>query len=122
MNFSQKPNHEVTSTPSETRLLPVTDLGKTINRNFGGIQTLLRAGNQTKGIKLGIRVLITDVTKNLKVTLAELERSCVQMVESSRRSAITAALNRSELCEACPQSFHLKALLGRWRRPCRGTA
>lgn len=86
----------------------VTELGKTRNHNFGSVRSFLRGGNQTKWIKLGVRVLIADVTKNPKVILAELQRSCVQMVESSRRSAIAAALHRSELCEsvqteACPQ-------------------
>lgn len=77
---------------SETRLFQVIDLGKTINYNLGSAWTLHRPGNQTKLIKLGIRVLITDVTNNPKVRLAQLQRSCVQMVERCRRPTIAAAI------------------------------
>lgn len=96
----------------------VTYVGKTVIQNFGSIQTFLRAGNQSKGIKLGIKVLIIDVTKNPKVSPAELQRSCMQMVESSRRSAIAAARHRSELCDRVSRrkpvlrGRHLKARVG----------
>ena len=41
--------------------------------------------------------MVREVTKNPMVTLAELQRSCVEIGETSRRTTITATLHRSGL-------------------------
>ena len=46
---------------------------------------------------LGKKKKLREVTKNLMVTLAELQRSCVGIVETSRRTTMTAKLQRSGL-------------------------
>ena len=45
----------------------------------------------------GRRVLVRQVTKNLMVTLTELQSSSVEMGEHSRRTTISAALHQSGL-------------------------
>ena len=90
---------------SETGLCRGTDLGEGYKKNsaalkvpkstvasiilkwkkFGTTRTLPSAGCPTKLSNQGRRVLVREVTKNLMVTLAELQRSCVEMGETSRR-------------------------------------
>lgn len=43
----------------------------------------------------GRRALFTDVTKNLMVTLVELQSSCVEMGETSRKTTINVTLHQS---------------------------
>lgn len=43
------------------------------------------------------RVWVRDVTEKPMITLAELQRCCVQMGEGSRRSTTTAARHQSEI-------------------------
>ena len=56
-----------------------------------------RAGHPAKLSNQGRRALVREVIKNLMVSLAELQRSCVEMGETSRRTTITATLHRSGL-------------------------
>lgn len=58
---------------------------------------LPRDGCPTKVSNLGRKPLVRDVTKDIIVTLAELQGSFVQTGKSSRRSVITAALCQSWL-------------------------
>ena len=66
-------------------------------KKFGTTRTLPRAGRPAKLSNRGRRALVREVTKNPMVTLAELQRSCVEMGETSRRTTITATLHRSGL-------------------------
>ncbi len=49
------------------------------------------------GLHNCLRALVREVTKNPMVTLAELQRSCVEMGETSKRTTITATLHWSGL-------------------------
>ena len=62
---------------------------------FGTTKTLARAGHPAKLSNRGRRTLIREVTKNLLVTLTELQSSSVEMEEPSRRSTISTALQQS---------------------------
>ena len=62
-------------------------------KKFGTTRTLPRAGRPAKLSNQGRRALVREVTKNPMVTLAELQRSCVEMGETSRRTTITATLH-----------------------------
>ena len=64
---------------------------------FGTTKTLPRSGRPAKLINRGRRALVREVTKNAMVTLTELQRSSVEMGESSRRTTISAALYQSGL-------------------------
>ena len=61
-------------------------------KKFGTTMTLPRAGRPAKLSNRGRRALDMEVTKNLMVTLRELQRSSVEMGEPSRRTTISAAL------------------------------
>ena len=50
-------------------------------------RTLPRTGYPAKLNNWGRRALVRKLTKNLMITLAELQRSCVEMEETSRRTA-----------------------------------
>ena len=56
---------------------------------FGTTRTLPRAGHPARLSNRGRRAVVREVTKNLMVTLAEFQRSCVEMGETSRRTTIT---------------------------------
>ena len=60
-------------------------------------RTLPRTNCSAKLNNWGRRALVTEVTKILMITLAELQRSCVEMRETFRRTTITAALHLSGL-------------------------
>ena len=62
-----------------------------------GTTTLPRAGRPAKMSNRVRKVLVREVTKNLIVTLTELQSSSVEMGEPSRRTTISAALNQSGL-------------------------
>ncbi|KAK3537293.1 hypothetical protein QTP70_006975 [Hemibagrus guttatus] len=64
---------------------------------FGTTRTLPRAGQAVKLSDLGRRALGREVTKNLMVTLKELQRFSVEKGEPSRRTTISAALHQSGL-------------------------
>ena len=66
-------------------------------QKFGTTKTLPRAGCQAKLSNQGRRALDREVTKNLMVTLTELQSSSVEMGEPSRRTSISAALHQSGL-------------------------
>ena len=66
-------------------------------KKFGTTRTFPRAGGPVKLRNRGRRALVREVTKNPMVTLAELQRSCVEMGETSRRTTITATLHQSGL-------------------------
>ena len=66
-------------------------------KKFGTTRTLSRAGRLTKPSNRGRRASVIEMTKNLKVTLSELQRSCVEMGETSGRTTITATLHWSGL-------------------------
>jgi transposase len=59
--------------------------------------TLPRAGRPAKLSNQGRRAFVREVTKNLMVTLTELQCSSVEMGEPSRRTTISAALHQSGL-------------------------
>ena len=61
-------------------------------KKFGNTKTLPRAGRLAKPCNQGRRALVREVTKNLMVTLIELQSSSVEMGEASRRTTISAAL------------------------------
>ena len=56
---------------------------------FGTTKTLPRAGCLAKLSNQGRRTLVREVTKNLMVTLTELQSSSVEMGEPSRRTTST---------------------------------
>ena len=57
--------------------------------------------------------MVREVTKNLKVTLTELQRSSVEMGEPSRKTTISAALHQSGLYGRVARQ---KPLLSKWRK------
>ena len=86
-----------------------TDQGKRLQKNSAALKVLKstvafiilnwkfganRAGRPAKLSNRGRRALVTEVTKNPMVTLAELQRSCVEMGETFRRITITATLHK----------------------------
>ena len=66
-------------------------------KKFGITKTLPRAGRLAKLSNRGRRALVNEVTKNLMVTLTELQSPSVEMGEPSRRTTISAALHQSGL-------------------------
>ncbi|KAK3513966.1 hypothetical protein QTP70_000171 [Hemibagrus guttatus] len=66
-------------------------------KKFGTTRTLPRAGRPAKLSDRGRRALVRDVTKNLMVTLKELQHFSVERGEPPRRTTISAALNQSGL-------------------------
>jgi hypothetical protein len=77
-------------------------------KKFGTTKTLPRAGRPAKLNNRGRRTLVRVVTKNLMVTLTELQNSSVEMGEPSRRTTISAVLHQTGLygsgqTEATPQ-------------------
>ena len=62
-------------------------------RTFGTTKTLLIAGCLAKLSNRERRALVREVTKNLMVTLTELQNSSAEMGEPSRRTTISAALH-----------------------------
>jgi transposase len=62
-----------------------------------GTTTLTRAGRPAKLSNRGRRALVREVTKNLMLTLTELQSSSVEMGEPYRRTTISAALHQSGL-------------------------
>jgi transposase len=61
-------------------------------KKFGITKTLPRAGRPAKLSNRVRRALVRKVTKNLMVTLTELQSSSVEIGEPSRRTTISAAL------------------------------
>ena len=61
-------------------------------KKFGATKTLPRAGHLAKLRNRGRRALVREVTRNLMVTLTELQRSSVEMREPTRRPPLSAAL------------------------------
>ena len=66
-------------------------------KKCGTTKTLPRAGRLAKLSKLGRSALVREVTKHVMVTLTELQSSSVEMGEPSRRTTISAALQKSGL-------------------------
>ncbi len=66
-------------------------------KTFGTTRTLPRAGRPAKLSYRGRRALVREVKKNPKIIVAELQRCIREMVESCRKSTITAALHQSGL-------------------------
>ena len=63
-------------------------------KKFGTTKTLPRTVRPIKLSNQGRSVLVREVTKNLMVTLVELQSSSVKMGEPSRRITISAALHQ----------------------------
>ena len=120
---------------SETWLYRGTDLKKVTGKNsavlkitkspvasiilkwkkFRKITILPRAGCQAKLSNRGRRALVREVTKNAMVTLAELQRSCMEMGETSTHHCNTPpiwALWQSGLKEASPRWKDTKDCFG----------
>uniref|UniRef100_A0AAZ3STM3 Transposase Tc1-like domain-containing protein n=1 Tax=Oncorhynchus tshawytscha TaxID=74940 RepID=A0AAZ3STM3_ONCTS len=66
-------------------------------KKFGTTKTLLRADHAAKLTNRGRRALVREVSKNLMVTLTELQSFSVEMGEPSRGTTISAALHQSGL-------------------------
>ncbi|KAG2461535.1 TCB1 transposase, partial [Polypterus senegalus] len=66
-------------------------------KKFKTTMTLPRASLPSKLSDRGRRALVREVTKNLMVTLSELQRSSVETGEPSRRTTISAAIHQSGL-------------------------
>ena len=66
-------------------------------KKFGITKTLPRAGCLSKLSNQGRRAMFREVTKNLMVTLTELQSSSVETGEPSRRTTISAELHQSGL-------------------------
>ena len=66
-------------------------------KKFGTTRTLPRAGRPSKLSNRGRRASVREVTKNLMVTLSELQHSSVEWGEPSRRTNISAAIHQSGL-------------------------
>ena len=66
-------------------------------KKFGTTKTLPRADHLAKLSNRGRRALGREVTKNLMVTLPDLQSSSVEMREPSRKTTISAALHQSGL-------------------------
>jgi hypothetical protein len=77
-------------------------------KKFVTTKTLPRAGRLAKLSNRERRALVKEVTKNLMVTLTDLQSSSFEVGETSRRTTISAALHQSGLygsgqTEATPQ-------------------
>ena len=59
-------------------------------KTLGTTRTLPRAGRPAKLSNRGRRASVREVSTNLMVTLVELQRSCVEMGETSRRTTFHA--------------------------------
>ncbi|KAG2458402.1 TCB1 transposase, partial [Polypterus senegalus] len=66
-------------------------------KKFETTRTLPRAGRPSKLRDQGRRALVREMTKNLMVTLSELQRSSVERGVPSRRTTISAAIHQSGL-------------------------
>ncbi|KAG2468331.1 TCB1 transposase, partial [Polypterus senegalus] len=79
--------------------VPMSTVASIISKwkKFETTRTLLRAGRPSKLSDWGRRALVREVTKNLMVTLSELQRSSVERGEPSRRTTISAAIHQSGL-------------------------
>jgi hypothetical protein len=66
-------------------------------KKFGTTKTLHRTGRLAELSSRWRRALVKEVTKNLMVTLTELQSSSVEMGGPSRRTPISAALDKSGL-------------------------
>ena len=66
-------------------------------KKFVTTKTFPRVGRPDKLSNRGRRALVREVTKNLMVTLTEIQSSSVEMGEPSRRTTISAALHQSGL-------------------------
>src|SRR4029434_5907630 len=66
-------------------------------KKFGATRTLPRAGRPAKLSNRCRKALEREVTTNWKVPQDELQRSCVEMGETSRRTTFTATKPRSVL-------------------------
>ena len=75
--------------------VPMSTVASIIHKwkKFGTTRTLPRAGRPSKLSDRGRRALVREVTKNLMVTLSELQRSSVERGEPSRRTTISAAIH-----------------------------
>ena len=71
--------------------------GRLQKNKFGANRTLLRAGCLTKLSDRGRRALVREVTKNQMFTLAELQRSCMEMEETSRRTTLQSLQPHTDL-------------------------
>ena len=80
-------------------------------KKVGRTKAVPRAGRPPKLRNRGRRVLIREVTKNLMVTVTELQSSSVEMGGPSRRTIISAALHQSELYGRVARR---KPLLSKW--------
>ena len=89
------------ATSSASLMIPKNSVASIILKlkKFGTTRTLPRAkmSSPTKLSNQGRRALVREVTKNLMFTLAEVQRSCVEMGETSQRTTITATLHQSVL-------------------------
>ncbi|KAK3564277.1 hypothetical protein QTP86_011998 [Hemibagrus guttatus] len=79
--------------------VPMSTVGSIIRiwKKFGTTRTLPRAGRSPKPSDQGRWTLVREVTKNLIVTLNELQHLSVERGEPSRRTTISAALHQSGL-------------------------
>ncbi|KAG2468546.1 TC1A transposase, partial [Polypterus senegalus] len=84
---------------SAALMVPMSTVASIIRKwkKFETTRTLPRAGWPSKLSDRGRRALVREVTKNLMVTLSELQRSSVERGESSRRTTISAAIHQSGL-------------------------
>jgi hypothetical protein len=64
---------------------------------LGTTKIVPRAGRPAKLSNRGRKALVREVTKNPMITLTELHRSSVEMVEAFRRTNLYAALHQSGL-------------------------
>jgi hypothetical protein len=62
-------------------------------KKFRTAKTLPRADCPAKWSNWGKRAMVRELTKNLMVTLTEIQGSSVEMGEPSRRTSISAALH-----------------------------
>lgn len=108
---------------SKTGLRRATDLDKKVpestNHNseieeVWNKQTLPRAGCMAKLSNVARTALVREVNKTSMVTLAELQRSCMEMGDTSRRATITATLHQTDGCLSSVKVFgvHKKAPKG----------
>ncbi|KAG2464911.1 TCB2 transposase, partial [Polypterus senegalus] len=65
-------------------------------KKFETTRTLPRAGRPSKLSDQGKRALVKEVTKNLMITLSELQRSSVERGEPSRRTTTSAAIHQTQ--------------------------
>ncbi|KAI3370451.1 hypothetical protein L3Q82_025216, partial [Scortum barcoo] len=79
--------------------VPMSTVASIIHKwkKFRTTRTLPRAGRPSKLSDRGKRALVREVTKNLMVTLSELQRTSVERGEPSRRTTISAAIHQSGL-------------------------